>query len=294
MAVAGVIAYFVFVFSNNMTRIWSSNEAGVGTELEAQLALDRIVMDIESAVLLEKGVPMFALSILPRGQRDGNWDLAALEGSARPEDLHYDPVAHHYGWAGSWLRFFSAVPSLNAVGYKLVRRSAYADSSQPLYLLYRPVVRHDRTLDAGLDITAADYLGGASSSSDSGVIGRPWRDNLLLEDVVDFGLRLFVVDEAAPPTDYAPGGLRMIFPVLDGSGDIVAGVTEHLGQSFSKEAPDAQRYPDVVEVYIRVVDDVGAEKLLRSQEVEAGQSYETIVASHGRLYSRTIWLPGRN
>lgn len=305
MAITSVIALFVFTFATNLARLWRSNESGVGTELDAQIALDRIAMDLESAILQERGVPMFAVSAISKTGNDsynysfsGRWEDVSIEGAGRPEGWHFDPDEHRYGWAGSWLRFFSAAPSINAVGYQIVRRSAFSDSEMPLYLLHRAVVRHDKTLEAGFDITrieedgeSAGYGENSGNQNWAGEVTHPVLTSVLIEDVVDFGVRLYVFDEGFIGDDHSPQGLKLIFPVVSSDGSIDTTETEHIAQSWS--AGMGTRYPDVVEIFLRVLDDVGSEALHQAEEVEAGRSYEGIVEEHSRVYRRMVRLPGR-
>lgn len=306
MAITSVIALFVFSFATNLARLWRSNESGVGTELDAQIALDRIAMDLESAILQERGVPMFAVSAISQNGNDaydydlsGRWEDVTITGAGRPSTLHFDPDTHHYGWAGSWLRFFSAAPSMNAVGYQIIRRSAFSDSEIPLYLLHRAVVRHDKTLEAGYDITlledgdgnAVGYGETSSNQNWAGEITHPILTSVLVEDVVDFGVRLYVFDDSFVGDDHSPEGLKMIYPVVAGDGTIDTNETEHIAQSWEGSVSD--RYPDVVEIFIRVLDDVGSDELFRAEEVEAGRDYSEIIEEHSRVYRRMVRLPGR-
>ena len=241
---------------------------------------------------------MFALSAIaastgqPEGEEDlslsGRWEPPAIDGSGRPVDLHFDVEAHRYGWAGLWMRFFSAQPSFNAIAYQIIRRPAFTDSDVPRYLLHRAVVRQDHTMVAGHDITAANYSATTKSDVDAGNVTSPRVSLVLLENVVDFGVRLYVYDPNAFATDDTPRGLRLIFPSknnedLDDEERVYEGNSRHGGFS--------SRYPDVVEIYLRVLDQEGADALYRAEEIEPGESYESIVEKHGRVYRRMVRIP---
>lgn len=298
LAITSVIAVFVFGFATSLAKLWRNTESGVDSELDSQIALDQIVMDFESAIFLERvdgdgvPVPMLAVSAIAKDSDDvfkasfsNRWD--GLDESARPSSEHFDPDNHQYGWAGSWVRFFTASPSVNAVGYQVIRRSAFSNSTHPKYLLHRSLIRHDNSVTQSFDITSENYRDGNTTKA----LESPRLDGVILEDVVDFGVRLYVFDENFGGKDDSPNGLRLIFP-SDAGGDLSATDKEHLASVLSGNDFGA-RYPDVVEILLRVLDDVGAGMLLRLEEGDTANRYEDIVAKHSRLYRRMVRLPGR-
>ncbi|MBD5779707.1 prepilin-type N-terminal cleavage/methylation domain-containing protein [Pelagicoccus sp. NFK12] len=298
LAITSVIAFFVFSFAASLADLWRNTEGGVDTELDAQIALDRIVMDLEAAIFQERqdplgnAVPMFALSAIAKGDDDpyqvsfsNRWQ--DIDESARPAEWHFDPGQHRYGWAGSWLRFFTAAPSFNAVGYQVIRRPAFGDSSVDRYLLHRSLIRQDNTIAGGFDIVNGNYQDGTTANA----IASPRLDSAILEDVVDFGLRLYVFDESMSGTDDSPRGLRLVFPA-DANGNLDINDKEHLGSTLTGNN-FGSRYPEVAEVFLRVLDDVGADLLIRLEAGETVSDYNEIVEKHSRLYQRMVRLPGR-
>ncbi|MDQ8199337.1 prepilin-type N-terminal cleavage/methylation domain-containing protein [Pelagicoccus enzymogenes] len=297
IAITAVIALFVLQFATSLAQIWRTTESGVGTELDAHIALDVIARDLESAVFQERMLaseegggeptpqPMFAATALVDASNSSRWVGGSV--SKRPTAWHFSPDQHRYGWAGTWLRFFSAAPSFNAVGYQIIRRTPFGDSTEPRYLLHRTVIRQDNTMAGGFDITANGFRDG---NTDYGLLN-PRLDGVLLEDVVDFGVRLYVLDPDANATDDTPEGLTLIFPA-DSNGNLSATDTEHLAWTHSGESHDRQ-YPDLIEIFLRVLDDVGSSKLLELEEGTLDDTYENIVEQHGRLYRRMVRMPGR-
>ncbi|MDQ8182462.1 type II secretion system protein [Pelagicoccus sp. SDUM812005] len=297
LAITAIIALFVFQFATNLAKIWRTTEAGVSTELDAQIALDQIARDIESAIFQERkgadeaeqeiGLPMLAATALGDGDVSQSKRWVGKDNSKRPASWHFDPAAHRYGWAGTWLRFFTAAPSFNAVGYQIIRRTPFGDSTEPRYLLHRTVIRHDNTVNGGFDISANGFKDGNTTN---GLLS-PRLDGVLLEDVIDFGVRFYIYDDDMDATDDTPAGLRLIFPA-DDNGNLSATDTEHLAMYHSEGDYDS-RYPELVEVFLRVLDDVGADKLLALEEGTSTETYEGIVEQHGHLYRRMVRLPGR-
>ncbi|MDQ8204570.1 prepilin-type N-terminal cleavage/methylation domain-containing protein [Pelagicoccus sp. SDUM812003] len=297
MAISVVIAAFVFSFGSSLAGIWKNASGQIDAELDANLALDQIARDLESAIMLEKasGDVMFAVDMLSKEDisaiplNDRLWKIGS---ASRPETLDVHLSNHNYGWAGAWLRFFSCQPSVNAVSYRIIRRPGFTDSSTDRYVLNRSVVRQDHTLAAGWDITKGDYVDGSISRTSYDLapnIKFPTIDNAFLENVVDFGVRLYVY-EAGARTEDAPFGMRLVFPADENSRLSDADRT-HRGRA-RRNVTSENRYPDVVEVFVRVLTQNGAD-LLRELENGAGQSdYEAIVSSHSRVYRRTVSVAG--
>ncbi len=296
LAVTSVIAIFVISFGSSLTSLVKTSGSDVTVALDASFALDTIATDLENAVFLELGSPMLAVSALSHsttipGEFDrtlsGFWQDATMSG--RPTDLDFNPATDHYGWAGSWLRFFTTAPSMNAVGYQIIRREAFDDTSGEIYALYRAVVRNDHTLVAGYDITDVAYgviPPDSTSTVQAGRITKPTRTLILQENVIDFGVRLYVYESEAITSLDSPKGLRLIYPSTDFE-TLSSGDREHVA-STAVGTTWSDRYPDVVEIFIRVLSEEGAALLHHSQEVAAGMTYDDIVAEHGKIYRRMV------
>lgn len=284
MAVTSVIAAFVFAFSSSLMKLWTRSQSAISTELDANIALDVIAMDLEAAVFLERGDVMFAVNVQDYDARNNS--TAWKTGSVRLKTNDFDPGNHVYGWAGTWLRFFTAAPTLNAVAYQIIRREAFDGSNQKRYILYRSVVRQDYTQESGFDITDGSYASGVARQSQPKTIRKPTVADYLLEDVVDFGVRLYVYDTSVSGSANSSTGMRLIYPA-NIKGSLNKADDEHIA-STGVGADYSIRYPDVVEIFIRVIDSVGAEKLRLIEEDGGEGTFEAVVAEHGRLYSRMV------
>lgn len=201
-----------------------------------------------------------------------------------------------FGRAGVWLRFFTTSRGANtrtdtlsapvAVGYQIVRRptavNTQAASVPRAYLLHRAEVRPTATtagsvrpgvLETGYDITATAY-GGASTGTNSGAItGDPRSirvpgsnsvprnlDSVLGDNVIDFGVRCYVRDAAAP------GGLRLVFPAENDTGRLSNRANRQLRGRLPASTPaDVDTYnqvfPDVIDVMVRILTDEGAAQI---------------------------------
>ena len=290
ISVSMVIAVFVFSFSISLTQIWEETENKVGTAIDANITLDIIAADIESALLLENGTDMFAVTATDETEAEalsGRWKTNPSGGYARATSLHFNPAQHQYGWAGSFLRFFSAAPTLNAVSYQIIRREAFTGSKVHRYLLFRSVINQEVTWGAGLNILSSNYnIGGGTDATQ---LTEPFLSTLLMENVVDFGVRLFIYDSSAPPSPFAPSGMRLIYPTSDyinlssSSSNEDHAATTHQGANY------AIRYPHAVEVFMRVLDETGARYI---QDIEEGTgaplSYQQIIDDHSAVYRRMV------
>ena len=139
-------------------------------------------------------------------------------------------VDSRFGVGGTWLRFFSQAPELDpeadntggvrAIGYQLVRYGLTGSkTSKPRYQLFRSDVTAQETFEAGYDLDPIDGAYGAAAPDGIRVpkniitpifndsIG-PSTDFSLAANVIDFGIRAYLIDE----NDEGTGHLRTNFP----------------------------------------------------------------------------------
>jgi len=300
IAVTAVMALFAFQFTRSMVEVWTLSERNLVVETDVQAALDTIAQDLQEAYFAEGQGVMFAVEALSNGDNSGDeWDHATEV--ARPTEGAYDPASHRYGWAGMWLRFFTAEPTLNAVGYQIVRRPLTWEEDQgPVYQLFRSVVRGDLVAEAGYDLTDEAYVDKSQTLTEGHpvTVTVPPKNNHIVEHVIDFGIRLYVRDADDPsPPEHAPTGMRLIFPaeagVVSDQNNLHWSVTGRK-QGTGDDANWGNRFPEAAEIFLRVLDPDGAEALRRLEE-EGGDpaQWEAIAAEHGRLYRRFVDLPTR-
>jgi|TARA_B110000495_G_C23033598_1_gene616411 prepilin-type N-terminal cleavage/methylation domain-containing protein len=297
LGVTAVIGYFFISIGSDFVIAWDHVGDSVARETEARGALDIIARDFESAFFREGDDVMFAVDVL------GDDSGAKWEGGAeRPIGDGFDPVLHEYGWAGSWVRMFSAAPSFNAVGYRIIRTTIKNNVGDPRYMLYRNVATMENTIleaEAALVKNEAEIFDFESEMYlDGGYVLGTTRENILAVNVVDFGVRLYIYDssEGGDPSGYdAPDGLRLIFPE-DGSSGLASSIEgwTHRGSTYLGTAY-VNRYPDVVEVFLRVLNKNGANELLdlEMEETIDDTLWEEIVEKNSRLYHRYITVGGR-
>jgi len=296
LGVTAVIGYFFISIGRDFVIAWDHVGDSVARETEARAAMNTIARDFEAAFFREGTDVMFAVDVLEDNTNSGIWEGDTAEGDTaeRPDGTGFDPANHEYGWAGCWVRFFTAAPSLNAVGYQIIRSTIKGGVGTPRYMLYRNVTLIRDTLAEGFDLKAgALYF-------DNGYIGSIERPNILAVNVIDFGVRLYVyesdpVTNPDPSGPDAPDGLRLVFPAdLSSSLETVlpAGGLAYSGATFSP-AGSGQRYPDVVEVFIRVLSESGADEISNMEEAGDNSRWQEVVDKNSRLYRRYITISGK-
>lgn len=291
LAITAVIGYFFISIGRDFAIAWDNVGNSVARETEARSALDTISRDFESAFFREGLDVMFAIDVLDdNSNASAEWETGPAE---RPSGDGFDTTNHEYGWAGCWIRLFCASPSLNAVGYQIIRSTIKDTVGLPRYMLYRNVVSVEDTFDnsigSGFDLTSAVY-------TTSGDVITPERPNILAVNVVDFGARLYVYEDPAtdPSLDDAPDGLRLIFPA-DSSSRLETTIPSglwHEGNTFVGTTYE-NRYPDVVEIFIRILDEKGATELSAMEEGGLNDRWEEIVTENSKLYRRFIAVRGK-
>lgn len=293
LGITVLMGYFFVSIGGDFVTTWDHVGDSVARETEARSALDTIARDLESTFLREGSDVMFAVDVLSDNTNAGaKWEPGSAE---RPSSSGYDPVNHEYGWAGSWLRFVSASPSLNAVGYQIIRSTIKDGLGTPRYMLYRNVVAHDSLVanaetSIGFDLSNLAY-------TTNGDVTTPIRSNILAVNVIDFGVRLYIFDSSGggdPSGDDAPDGLRLIFPADSSSAletTLPVGGLAHAADTFTGTTY-GQRYPDVVEVFVRVLSEGGAAQLSEMEESGENSEWQEVVDNHSRLYRRYVRLRG--
>lgn len=296
VGITAVLTVVAFSLLQGMMDVWKIADRNVSLEIEAQFVLDQIERDLESAFFKDGTDVMFAATVLENKTNSGNW---VENKTKRPTKNSFDPNLGRYGWAGTWLSFFSASPSLNAVSYQIIRtRTEDFDSDEPRYLLHRTVVRQDHTLSNGYNLTdvSSRYVGSdPTSPSRPEAVKEPRKENVFAYNVIDFGVRLFARDpsyDATTVPGLVPAGMKIIFPIVkDFDEDEVEWKTEYLEHLASTGKGDVNNvlYPNLVEVYIRLIDEAGAQALY---DLEAGggdpSEWYKIVDAHSKDFSRAV------
>lgn len=344
-SITALLAGFIAVIVRNISVVWTRAGNRLGTDAQARLVLDRLQLDLQGALYHDDGNVWFAADVLnttgsstlwqtavrnPKPTTSLSLDMTATRAQLTPTERGSLANAR-YGAAGVWLRFFTTSRGANtatspatfsapvAVGYQIIRRFTAtnpANTTSIAYLLHRTESRpgtvggRPGVLEAGYNITSANYTT-STSSTNSGAITGDLRgtqvpgsvrnlDAIITDNVIDFGIRAYVRDPSVP------GGLRLIFPAT-ATGALSNSATARLRGSLPPDTPvsewgTAQPFPEVVDVMVRILTDEGAASIadIESQNPKRGTVVPTkynsnaqewwwgIAQENSRVYTRRI------
>lgn len=264
ITVAVLLAGLLITVMTGALNIWGRAQSNLTTNTQAKIALDLLVRDIQAAVRSTNAANSFAVDVLSSAELSShNWrledarmkpiDSISLHALANSSNLPEQRITDaRFGQSGIWLRFITtnveAGGSLpTAVSYQISRRpvtgSVSGTTMAPIrYTLYRTKISNDATFTKGYDVTSSEY----ATLADAALA------DALCDNVVDFGVWCY-----ARETD---GTLTRLYPDTD-SDRSFHGSGEH-------GAVGANRFPDVVDVMLRIVSEKGAGML---EQMELGR-----------------------
>lgn len=216
-----------------------------------------------------------------------------------------------YGVGGAWLRLFTngtrgenTVPT--AVSYQIVRRRVTGDpdpnatppnpTNEIRYMFFRSEVGGHQLLRDGYDLADTTTVGHYSRDTGIGSLMNPGNSSIVGNNVIDFGVRLYV---RRPPGD--PPGLDPIFPIQDYQTQRFDFDDNHT--QFFADGSGAQPFPDVADIMVRILTEEGARQI---QHLEAGRTYQNvtnvdrrrelwweIAEANSRVFTRRVFLNSR-
>jgi len=310
-AVTALLAALLLSVTSQVLGAWSRVSGQLTVTSQANIILDQIASDLESALVEVDENVRFAATV--QREQTGTGD-AEMTGASWPVDskprgaisLQLTPASDRladarFGQAGVWLRFFTTVPDSNdtaanrsaprAVSYQLLRRRL---GEKYLYQLYRSQVRPGgapSTFEAGYDLFSTLYTTPNGTQQHPGNVRKPNAAFLIGNHVVDFGLWVYARN--------AGGALTKVFPVANEAGASFLATTRIVATPAGYAGrPVVRGYPAVVDIMIRILDDEGAQHLwnLESGRVlpPAGMTREdywwTLAETHGRVFTRRVEL----
>ena len=316
VGITAVLAAFMVVILANVSGFWARTSGRVSADSQARFILDRLTVDLESAVFRDDGGAWMAVNVLANTSNSGLWDTrGATSGALKPTSAVGTTLSYTatnladttHGQAGTWLRFFTTKRGTNAtvdtlsapvaVGWQIIRRasSASATSTDRRYFLHRAEVTPQRTLETGFSLTASAYNG--SSSGNTGGVGQSYSlkspadtGAIIGENVIDFGVRLY---SRTSPSNSA---LTRIYPQTT--------QTSHVAQTPPGVGAVTGQFPDVIEVMVRILTDEGArqiaafeaspQRLARPSGVPTDAQYWWQLAlANSQVYTRRIVVSAR-
>ncbi len=324
-AITVVLAGLMIAILTQVSTTWARASGGLVASQQAELALEVLAQDLQSAVLRRDGRVWLLATVQPDqsgagdiggtlarwspavgkpgavgpGTPDSSLDLAPASG--RLEDCRF-------GMAGVWLRFFAQVADRNdsiantsaprAVAYQIVRRAVVDNpGAAQRYGLFRSEVRpfadasparERSTFAVGYDLLAPAYnsTAGGGALGDAGTVRRPRRELLLGNDVVDFGVRFY-----RPVA--GTGQLELLFPTGHANRGFAA--TTALGAvPVNPSVPVGEMrygFPTVVELFIRVLTEEGARQIAALETGQlTGPTWWEITRAHSVVGTRRVAL----
>ena len=333
-----LLASLLLAVASGAMAHWDRTAGRLRAADEARLGLDQIAQDLEAAVFRSDGNVWLAATVLPGTTLSGQWRSAAASAQGKPGNTHPGTLNlgaqawddSRFGVAGVWLRFFTTksdsnasaaeLPAPVAVSYQIIRQNVTSSStSEQRYLLFRAEVRRTKTtggapgvFETGYDLDpaaspATAYMTASGTSGDPGNVLRPPLGSALVDNVIDFGVRLYVREGE---------NLRLVFPAAPSQlgGAPAVGMpaasappsaeTVHLARCTSAAADDAygHAFPDVADVMVRVLDDEGA-RLVAAYEagrlrppggVSAADYWWALATAHSQVLTRRVFISSRS
>jgi type II secretory pathway pseudopilin PulG len=321
MFITVVVVGFMIVIVNNVSGYWSRTSGRVSAEAQGRFVIEQLTLDLQSALYRDDGNIWLAATIAANTANTGLWSNTQTTPTAiKPpnaagslQTIATGSLANaRFGIAGTWLRFFTTKRGPNnsvttastpvAVAYQIVRRATSgneARSQDRRYLLHRTEVRPTTvsatatgTFESGFNITAAAYAPTTNTVrqvNDPAEIRYPTINSVIAENVIDFGVRLFVRDANVA------GGLRQVFPTSNAT-------LNYNAKSAAPTAADA--FPDVVDVMVRVLTDEGARVLAGYEAAPqrvtlpvgrtAQEYWWDLALANSQVFTRRINLPARS
>jgi len=287
-AITAAIGVALLGLTINSLAHWNRIHDQLSLERAAAQVLDQLERDLQAAFVRDDGKTWLMASIQPGVGSGGNWIAGA-----KPSDVSLDPAAldfpaARFGIGGVWLRLISsaavrdaatgAASEPAAVSYQIIRRAPTRGGTDARYLLYRTELTPAATLANGYDLSADNYVEPAEGGDSSASLASPsWRD-LMAENVIDFGVRIY---GAADATAAGEGGLVCVFPTDRAHLEYAAGRT-------SESAASPVLRPRVVDVLLRVLTTEGAQKIAALEAGATGGDWWTLAEANSRVFVRRI------
>lgn len=294
LVAVGVTALMVSLMLTIVVNVmggWNRSSGSLTSGNQARTVLDILSRDLQSAILKRNGDVWLAATIQTSGT---GFDWA---GSDKPATVEIptipavgDPLPsleedYKFGQAGVWLRFFATIPGSNvgadisaprAISYQIIRRSVSGGSAEQSYMLHRSEATPQATFTTGYNLYNASYY--------SGDVRTPGVDSVIANNVVDFGVRCLKRSTAGGP-------LELIFP---NSTTLSFAATSDLTKtgSIAGENSPVINFPDVVEVFVRVLTDEGAQQIANLEAGRITGDWWEIVNANSRVYSRRVEIKG--
>lgn len=306
-AVTLVLAALMLALTTATLELWRRTQDEGGMVSQAKLVLDTLERDLQAAEFRPDGsTAWLAVDVIsvPSALTNHGWRTAARMKPAvgLSERLAADLQAGaRFGLSGGWLRLLTTPADTTgglpcAVSYQLIRRpvsgsvTSSANPSAIGYTLFRSAVAAEATLLTGYDVLGPGYVSASPNPTVAqapATLTNPANSDALAGNVVDFGVWLYVRDDA--------GQLRRIFPENEAD-------RSHAARG-DRSTADPERYPEVVDVMVRLLTTEGARLVTALEQGSGGlvrpagfasddEWWWAVVEAHSQVYVRRIECGG--
>lgn len=290
LVAVGVTALMVSLMLTIVVNVmggWSRSSGSLTSGNQARTVLDILSRDLQSAIFKRNGDVWLAATIQTNGSG------AAWSNSDKPSTVAIPAIPaagnqlpsldtdYKFGQAGVWLRFVATIPGTNAgtdisapraISYQIIRRSVSGSSAEQSYMLYRSEATPSDTFTNGYNLYAPYYY--------SGTLRTPGDDAVIANNVVDFGIRCLKRN--------ASNQLELTFPDSTDRSFAATSDSSKTGSGTDENSP-VRQFPDVIEVFVRVLTDEGAQQIanLEAGRITDGDWWD-IVLANSRVYTRRV------
>lgn len=273
IGVTAILVTLMLSVTINVLKGWNQSSGKLSNENQARLVLEYLSKDLQGAILRRDTGTWLAATIQDEQTGTGDTGMsgsrftADWSGTVKPTAINgsfaINPAErllknYKFGQAGVWLRFFTIPPdnvpgaisntsAPRAVGYQMTRVRVKG-SDQYVYALFRSEVRpggtaSGSTFSLGYDLfqdkddDPSYNLGNMATVGNPGTIRRPHFSQIIANNVIDFGVRLYGRDSGAEVE---------IFPVRrDGVGAALGLPATGVPLTYAASLRDPSTAPDV-------------------------------------------------
>jgi len=329
LGITALLVTLMLTIVTNVLSGWNRSSGSLSSGNQARTILDQLSQDLQALVIRQDGNVWLAATVLPDAYTTSGsvWTGAGIvkPTSATSSRLVGTNIAgnqvqsasapwndintYRFGQSGVWLRFFTVVPDTNsatdltktsaprAVSYQIIRKKI-GSSTTYSYQMYRSEARPgggtESTFSAGYNLFMAagapSYNTGSSTLGNVGNILTPKiPDQLLANNVIDFGVRVWIADPAANPPKFPNALTNSGFAASTADGiTVTPAKVSPLG-----EAPLANMTygtPTVIEVMVRILTDEGARQIASLEAGTTTGDWWAIAIANSNVYSRVIQI----
>ncbi|MCG8525511.1 MAG: prepilin-type N-terminal cleavage/methylation domain-containing protein [Opitutales bacterium] len=250
-------------------------------DLSMESALIRIEEDLQGLVWLDGALGMMSLKLPDQGWQMEGWNAVPVD--TKPAVISISDFALNndsmneerwgkFGATASWLTVasnqgFEDPGGVYAVSYQL-KRITSTFGGFPRYALMRSEVSARNTFAVGFDVQSGGYSSGGFDSSalwSPSIMRHPNANHVLLENVIDFGIRAYQRDRNS-------GIWSQIFPNPERNASI-------------------KQKPDLVVVMLRVLSEVGAERIENIEQGRIHEDWWKSAQGNSQIVTRSVIIP---